>query len=47
MPLKKKNKIRNRIVFWLTVLIILALMIYVPKKPVGSGGGQFIEYELY
>lgn len=47
MPLKKNNKIRSRIVFWTTVAIILALMIYVPKKPAKPDGIGFIEYELY
>ena len=47
MPLKKRHKIQNRIVFWLTAAIILALMIYVPRRPPAKNGAQFIEYELY
>jgi len=48
MPLYKKhrNKIRSRIVFWLTVAAILALMVYIPKKP-DAGAAPFIEYELH
>ena len=48
MPLKKKhrNKIRGKIVFWLVLAAILALMVYVPKKP-GGDSKPFIEYELH
>ena len=48
MPLKKKNrnKLRGRIVFWLMAATILALMVYVPKKPDGAAK-PFIEYELH
>lgn len=46
MPLKKKNKIRNKILFWLAVGVLAALFIYVPKSPNVAAPGE-IEYELY
>jgi len=47
MPLKKKNKLRNRIIFWTLALILLGLMIYVPKRHAPIGGDEVFEYELY
>lgn len=45
MPLKKKKyKYRGRIIFWVLVCLIAALMIYAPKKP--SGEIQFVEIDL-
>ena len=46
MPLKKKNKLRNKIIFWTIVAITLALMIYVPK-PSNTDIGRMVEYELH
>ena len=47
MPLKKKNYLRNRIIFWTLVATIVILMIYVPKKPSGTNAENLVEYELY
>ncbi|MDR2268708.1 MAG: hypothetical protein LBD94_00815 [Rickettsiales bacterium] len=47
MPLKKKNKLRNRIIFWTIFAIVIVLMIYVPKKPSGGNIDNLVEYELY
>jgi len=44
MPLKKKNKLRSRIIFWMMLGLILALMIYSPRPP---SSGAMTEYELH
>jgi hypothetical protein len=44
MPLKRKNKLRNKIIFWALAAIAAFLMVYVPKPPAER---QMIEYELY
>jgi hypothetical protein len=46
MPLKKKNRLRNRIIFWTIVATTLALMIYVPK-PSDKSNVRMVEYELH
>ncbi|MDR1071632.1 MAG: hypothetical protein LBL21_03250 [Rickettsiales bacterium] len=46
MPLKKKNKWRGRIIFWLAVAATVFLMVYVPNRP-NAGGAEVLEYELY
>jgi hypothetical protein len=46
MPLKKKNRLRNRIIFWTIIVITLGLMIYVPK-PSNIDSGRMVEYELH
>ncbi|MDR1027554.1 MAG: hypothetical protein LBL46_04025 [Rickettsiales bacterium] len=46
MPLKKKNKFRNKVVFWIAMAALLALAFYVPKHPNAGRSGE-IEYELY
>jgi hypothetical protein len=47
MPLKKKYKLQGKIIFWTLAVIVLALMIYVPKKPAAKDNARFIEYELH
>ena len=44
MPLKKKNKLKNKIIFWFIVTSITILMIYVPKAPIDP---TIVEHELY
>jgi hypothetical protein len=46
MPLKKKNRIRGRVIFWLAVAAAAFLMIYVPKRP-NIESAPVLEYELY
>jgi hypothetical protein len=46
MPLRKKNRIRGRVIFWLAVAAAVFLMIYVPNRP-DAGGAEVLEYELY
>jgi hypothetical protein len=43
MPLKKKKKFRNMVIFWLTALAAMFLMVYVPKL----SDQQRREIELY
>ncbi|MDR3208642.1 MAG: hypothetical protein LBT45_02215 [Rickettsiales bacterium] len=46
MPLKKRNKLKGRIIFWLLVAAAVFLMIYVPKRP-NIENAPVLEYELY
>jgi hypothetical protein len=46
MPLKKKNKLRGRIIFWLFVAAAVFLMVYVPSRP-NDESAEVLEYELY
>ena len=43
MPIKKKNRRRNRIIFWLFVILAAFLTYYVPGRP---GEVQYVEREI-
>jgi len=46
MPIRKKNRLRNRIIFWTLVLVLVGLMIYVPSRQ-NMPDAPVLEYELY
>jgi len=43
VPIKKKHKKRNRIIFWLFVILAIFLTYYVPSR---TGDVQYIEREI-
>jgi hypothetical protein len=45
MPLRKKNKIRNKVLFWTAVAATVFLMVFVPKPP--AENSRQVEYELH